>query len=136
MRASFTNRSKSPTPPNCRKSAADLSKILLAPAAAELGSKRLLIVADNILQYIPFAALPNPQSGITNPKSNEPLIVSNEIIYLPSASTLAALREAAAKPASKTIAVIADPVFDPDDTRILSGRGKSTRENRNRRQNA
>ncbi len=31
--------------------------MILAPAAAELGNKRLVIVADGALQYVPFAAL-------------------------------------------------------------------------------
>lgn len=43
--------------------AAALSRMILAPAAAELRAKRpkqLLIVADGKLQYVPFAALPMP----------------------------------------------------------------------------
>lgn len=38
-----------------------LSRMLLAPAADLLGQKRLLVVADGMLNYIPFGALPNPQ---------------------------------------------------------------------------
>ena len=37
-----------------------LSQTLLAPVAAQLGNKRLVIVADGALQYIPFAMLPEP----------------------------------------------------------------------------
>src|SRR5262249_20132848 len=37
-----------------------LSRMVLAPAAALLGKKRLLIVSEGALQYIPFAALPAP----------------------------------------------------------------------------
>src|SRR5262249_20122114 len=37
-----------------------LSRILLKPVASRLGRKRLVIVADGALQYIPFAALPEP----------------------------------------------------------------------------
>ncbi|MCG3161479.1 MAG: Photosystem I assembly protein Ycf3 [Acidobacteria bacterium] len=40
----------------------DLSRMLLAPAAAELGKKRLLVVAEGALQYVPFAALPVPEA--------------------------------------------------------------------------
>jgi CHAT domain-containing protein len=106
-----------------QKASADLSKMIIEPVTAELGNKRLLIVPDGILQYVPFAALSNPQSAIRNPQSNEPLIISNEIVYLPSASTLAALRDEAngRKPAPKTIAVLADPVFDANDPRIKPG---------------
>ncbi len=46
-----------------KKAAAELSRMLLDPAAAELSNKRLLIVADGALQYIPFAALPAPQGS-------------------------------------------------------------------------
>lgn len=38
--------------------ATTLSRMLLGPVAAQLGTKRLLIVADGALQYLPFAALP------------------------------------------------------------------------------
>ena len=37
-----------------------LSQMLLAPVANQLGNKRLLIVGDGVLQYVPFAALPIP----------------------------------------------------------------------------
>ncbi len=92
-----------------------LSQMVLAPVGGELANKRLLIVSDGALQYVPFAALPKP--GAT---SDEPLAVTNEIVSLPSASTLAVLRQEVAKhkPAPKTIAVIADPVFSDDDPRV------------------
>src|SRR5262249_23865721 len=37
--------------------AAELSRILLAPVAQQLGKKRLVIVADGALHYLPFIAL-------------------------------------------------------------------------------
>ncbi len=40
-----------------------LSQMLLAPVASQLGQKRLLIVSDGVLQYIPFAALPIPENS-------------------------------------------------------------------------
>ncbi|WP_052672420.1 CHAT domain-containing tetratricopeptide repeat protein [Aliterella atlantica] len=93
-----------------------LSKILLAPAAAQLGQKRLVIVADGALQYLPFAALPIPTEA-SNPS---PLIAKHEIISLPSASTLAVLRQElkGRKKAIKNVAILADPVFSPNDDRI------------------
>jgi CHAT domain-containing protein len=96
--------------------AAELSQILLAPAASLLGKKRLLIVADGALQYIPFAALPLPDEK----KRYKPLVVNHEIISLPSASTIAVLRRdiAGRKPAEKSLAVVADPVFDRQDDRV------------------
>ena len=93
--------------------AANLSRMLLAPLAAELKQKRLVIVAEGVLQYVPFAALPSPESS-------RPLIVDHEIVTLPSASVLAVLREQFAnrKPASKAVAVLADPVFSATDARL------------------
>ncbi|MGB3760944.1 MAG: CHAT domain-containing tetratricopeptide repeat protein, partial [Rivularia sp. (in: cyanobacteria)] len=41
-------------------SAEKLSKIILAPVKDKLAGKRLVIVADGVLQQIPFAALHNP----------------------------------------------------------------------------
>lgn len=100
----------------------DLSKILLEPIASELANKRLLIVADGALSYIPFSALPNPKAQTPNPKLDTPLIVTNEIVYMPSASALSALRNEAVGrvSATKAIAVFADPVFDATDTRVNS----------------
>src|SRR5262249_52174729 len=98
-----------------------LSRILLGPVASRLGKKRLVIVADGALQYIPFAALPSPVPERTHGthktyRTNKPslLIADHEIVSLPSASSLAALRRelAGRAPAPKTVAVIADPVFE------------------------
>jgi CHAT domain-containing protein len=97
-----------------------LSRMLLSPVAEQLGSKRLLIVADGALQYLPFATLPAPAlSGQTTGEA-EPLIVKHEVVNLPSASTLAVLRRelAGRQPATRAVAVLADPVFAPDDARV------------------
>jgi CHAT domain-containing protein len=96
------------------KVAIELSRMLLAPVAAQLGAKRLLVVGDGILHLVPFASLPVP----TNPA--RPLVVEHEIVNVPSASALAELRreQQGRKVASKTIAVLADPVFDKADARV------------------
>ncbi len=88
-----------------------LSQIILVPAQSALTKKRILIVADEILQYIPFASLPIKK---------QPLVANYEIVFLPSASTLAVLRRefAGRKSAPKTIAVLADPVFSSTDERF------------------
>src|SRR5262249_28036621 len=98
------------------QAAASLSRMLLAPVAAELEQKRLLIVAEGVLQYVPFAALP------LGGDEARPLIVDHEIVNLPSASVLAMLREefGGRKPASKTVAVLADPVFTANDSRLAT----------------
>src|SRR5262245_4829317 len=129
------------------QAAAELSQILIGPVAAQLGGKRLLIVADGALQYIPFGALPEPGAGegklavggaasgaarITGnnqaPGANHrPLIVNHEIVNLPSATTLATLRRelAGRAPAPKLVAALADPVFEPDDPRVKQNSGKT-----------
>jgi CHAT domain-containing protein/Tfp pilus assembly protein PilF len=111
--------------------AAELSRMLLSPVASQLGRKRLVIVADGALQYIPFAALPALSTGNDEGRNSmaepQPLLVEHEIVSLPSASTLATLRRETAgrKPAEKSLAVLADPVFTGDDTRIRGDVGKA-----------
>jgi len=73
--------------------------------------KRVLIVPDGPLQYIPFAALP-VEHGSGNSKL---LGQQDELAQLPSASVLASLRKAAARrpPPTDGVVVFADPVFEP-----------------------
>jgi CHAT domain-containing protein/Tfp pilus assembly protein PilF len=113
------------------KASASLSRMILGPASAQLVNRRLLIVSDGALQYIPFAALPEPDSPATGSgRINPPLIVQHEIAHLPSASILAALRAEAVgrKKLPGAVAVLADAVFSKGDTRVEK-RGK--RQNRN-----
>jgi CHAT domain-containing protein/tetratricopeptide (TPR) repeat protein len=100
--------------------AAELSRMLLAPVAQQLGKRRLAIVADGALHYLPFGALPDPNGLDGNAGDWKPLIVEHEIVNLPSATTLAVLRRELKerKPAPKTLAVLADPVFMADDERF------------------
>lgn len=116
--------------------AAGLSRMLLAPVASQLGKKRLVIVSDGVLQYIPFAALPVPERpGEVGTRAEQmdgrvedrPLILEHEIVNLPSASTLALLRRdlEGRKPPTRTIAVFADPVFEATDGRV-NQKSKST----------
>jgi CHAT domain-containing protein/tetratricopeptide (TPR) repeat protein len=95
-----------------RQSAADLSRMILAPAAAEFKNKRLVVVTDGALQYVPFSAL--------SVVANRPIILDHEVISLPSASAFALQRQNLAKrtAAPKAVAVIADPVFSPADKRL------------------
>jgi len=90
----------------------ELSEILLGPLPLS-GAKRVIIVPDGPLQYVPFAAL--SLRGETGRKTT--LAAQHEVIMLPSASALAALRRAVAlRPApSSMAAVFADPVFETDD---------------------
>ncbi len=106
------------------EAAAQLSQMLLGPAASLLGRKRLLIVADGVLQFIPFGVLPDPAAGDRTTTQYQPLIVTHEIVSLPSASTLAVLRRELAnrQPAPKMVAVLADPIFEETDERVTTAR--------------
>jgi CHAT domain-containing protein/tetratricopeptide (TPR) repeat protein len=116
-------------PKRVAAASSNLSQLILQPAAAELGQKRLLIVPDGILHYTPFAALTIPQ--IPGQNTNNFLIAHHEIITLPSASTLAILRQnyADTQPPNQTLAILADPVFSPDDDRIKGKVAQTTTEN-------
>ncbi|HEX8289417.1 MAG TPA: CHAT domain-containing tetratricopeptide repeat protein [Pyrinomonadaceae bacterium] len=112
------------------KTGEKLSRMLLGPAISEIGKKRLVIVPDGALNYLPFSALPNltytsaqPATKSESPtRSWQPLGVNHEIITLPSASVLALLRDEAEKrtTAQKMLAVYADPVFSQKDVRLSS----------------
>ena len=101
----------------------------------------MLIVASGGLEYLPFAALPIPETegqidegtgrqgdrGISflpvapSPRRPVALIAEHEIVNLPSASVLSVIRRepAGRAAAPKTVAVLADPVFETNDPRLL-----------------
>lgn len=111
-----------------------LSQMLLGPMAETLGTKRLLIVSEGMLQYIPFDALPTPRRQTSERNAGEtpapnaeymsPLIATHEIVTLPSISTLVAIRRERHRESSpdKLVAVLADPVFSGNDDRVQTGR--------------
>ena len=95
-----------------------LSQVLVGPILEELGGHRLLVVGDGMLHYIPFAALPWPADS--GAEEEELLIDRYEVVHLPSAAVIRSLRQRAGqrtKP-SRTVAVLADPVFSPRDERF------------------
>ncbi|HKY45739.1 MAG TPA: CHAT domain-containing protein [Pyrinomonadaceae bacterium] len=93
-----------------------LYKVVLEQAAGMIGDKRLMIVADGALNYIPFEVLLKT-ADTGDFSSLGYLIKSNEIIYAPSASVVAAIKQQRAKATGRAILVIADPVFNSNDTR-------------------
>jgi CHAT domain-containing protein/tetratricopeptide (TPR) repeat protein len=103
--------------------AAQLSDMIIKPVATRLGTKRLLIVGEGALQLVPFGALPS--SDAKTGAGNQPLVVTHEITYLPSASTIAVLRRETGdrKSESKSLFVLADPVFDKNDERVKAVSG-------------
>ncbi|MEG4391340.1 tetratricopeptide repeat protein [Microcoleus sp. BROC3] len=123
FRTAVTSPIQRDIPQKVAQASANLGQLILQPAAAQLGNKRLLIVPDGVLHYTPFPALTLDQTRGQN--TNVPLIASHEIITLPSASTLAIIRQnyGDRKPPGQSLAILADPVFSPDDERI---KGKIT----------
>ncbi len=103
------------TQPNFFTNTAELSNILLQPVLEKIGNKRIVVIGDGALQYVPFGALPD-----TREEQYQPLLVNNEVVYLPSVSTLQTIRNETRNrpPAPKTLAVLADPVFSADDPRL------------------
>ncbi len=86
------------------RAAADLKKMLIDPLQARIAHRRVLIVADGFLHLIPF----------------ELLGIDAEIVCLPSASVLVAMRHGSKQVAfgKGPILVLADPVFSPADGRV------------------
>ena len=92
------------------KISGELSDIILKPILSNMKEK-VIIVADEGLYYVPFAALP---------VSGKPLIFEHEVVNVPSASVLQVLRQrkTAIEAKDQSIAIFADPVFNKSDERV------------------
>lgn len=112
---------------------AALSQVLLGGIAEKLNGewrrKRLAIVATGVLEYVPFAALFTPEVpasvedrsvGSDRGARRVSLAARHEIVVIPSASVLDALRRDTADrpPAPLAAAVLGDPVFEQSDPRV------------------
>jgi CHAT domain-containing protein len=107
-------------PRSFEDASAKLGAMLLDPVAAELGTKRLVVVSDAALQAaVPFAALASLDAPLGRP---HPLVVDHEIVQETSASVVAALRLGIAgpTPAPGLVAVLADPVVSAGDGRLTA----------------
>jgi CHAT domain-containing protein/Tfp pilus assembly protein PilF len=143
--ASLTARQKRQTEPRAdyavRVTAADtrlaaearaMSRMLFgrfaAPLRNEWRGKRLAIVAGGALEYLPFAVLPEPAAQTHGAAASRrflsSLVDGHEIVSIPSASVLSALRKQTGdRPATaETVAILADPVFEATDPRVLRDR--------------
>ncbi|MBC7909423.1 MAG: CHAT domain-containing protein, partial [Pyrinomonadaceae bacterium] len=101
----------------------NLYKTIIEPAASMVGDKRMLIVADGALNYIPFEALVKTGGG-TDYAALPYLVTTNEVVYAPSASVVAVIRkQSAAKPTGKSVLLVADPVFNSNDPRAKGAAG-------------
>ena len=114
------------TPSAFAAAAHALYKSVVEPARAVIGERRLLVVADGALNYVPFETLVTeaPAAGVDY--SMLPyLLKKNEVVYAPSASVLAAIRQqssAAATDRGRDLLLIADPIFDASDPRARAAK--------------
>ena len=115
------------------KTGQTISEMLLAGIADRLAgewrSKRLAIVPSGSLDSLPFGALPLPGGAKTPRTAPVRLGDRHEIVTIPSASVLLALRQdtAGRQPARRSVAMFADPVFDASDPRVTQKRLASVR---------
>src|SRR5207244_12344274 len=83
--------------------------------------KRPLIVAESALKYITFETLVKNGEGQDYASLNY-LVKTNEVVYTPSASVIAAIRQSGTSPTdregSRKILLVADPVFNSNDPRL------------------
>ena len=89
-----------------------LSRMLLGRVRDDIRGKRVVVVPDGALAYIPFDAL------LSSPGRR--LIEDNEVVAVVSLSSLKLMRDRTRdrRPASKLVAVFADPVFSGNDPRV------------------
>ena len=93
-----------------QKTIDEVSSLVVKPIADQLQTSRLIIIADGVLQYVPFQLLK------TSPDAKDPLIANFDIVEAPSASVLALVRreQAHPKPSKKLLVGFGDAVFSPE----------------------
>jgi CHAT domain-containing protein len=102
-----------------------LYKIVIEPVEPSLTDKRLLIVADGALNYIPFEVLlKSADSGDFS--SLGYLVKTNEIVYSPSASVVGTIKQQRTKSEGRAMLIIADPVFNSNDARARKAPASTT----------
>src|SRR5687767_3724312 len=97
-----------------------LYKAILEPASAMVREKRLMVVADGAINYIPFEVLLK-SADAGDFSSLGYLVKTNEVIYAPSASVVGAIKQQRTKPTGRAMLIIADPVFNSNDARAKKG---------------
>lgn len=102
-----------------------LYKTAVEPAAKDIGDKRILVVADGSLNYVPFEALVSASGG-ADYSALPYLVKTNEIVYAPSSSVISVIRKQSSKSAGKGVLLVADPVFNSADPRSRGAVANST----------
>ena len=102
-----------------------LYKVVIEPASSTFADKRLMIVADGALNYVPFEVLlKSPDPGDFS--SLGYLVKTNEIVYSPSASVVGAIKQQRTKAMGKSMLIVADPVFNSNDARARKATPSTT----------
>jgi CHAT domain-containing protein len=88
----------------------EVSRLVVEPLSANLQTERLIVVADGILQYVPFGILETPAPA------RDPMISRFEIVESPSASALVLVRRErmGRQAASKLLIGFGDAVFSSE----------------------
>jgi len=103
-----------------------LYQTAVAPAASLIKTNRILVVPDGALNYVPFEALVTAPGG-SDYAALPYLIKTNEVAYAPSSSVVAVIRkQSAAKPTTKNVLLVADPVFNTEDPRSKGATATAT----------
>lgn len=105
-----------------RADLAALSELLLSDVAPRLRAERLVIVPDEGLHAIPFAALSNPVAVARAGSEHGMLLDRFEIVQVPSAQVYLELAERArpARPWPQRVAILGDPIYSPNDERLMT----------------
>lgn len=107
--------------------ARDLSDILLGPVSERIRGKRIIIVPDGKLNNLAISSLPRPLTS-----SDDPILLTNEVVYQPSAQTLSLLKKFRAgtdELRTRDLLVFSDPVFSRADSRLAGSQpGRPTSE--------
>lgn len=93
-----------------------LYKVVIEPAGDLITDKRLMVVADGALNYVPFEVLlKSSETGDFSSLSY--LVKTNEVVYSPSASVVGAIKQQRTANTNRSMLIIADPVFNSNDAR-------------------
>ena len=122
-----------PLKTSLKQAGKNLSQAILRPLLPALKTRRVLLVADGALNFVPFSALPIEHPG--QPGQQRPgklrMLEQYEIVNLPSASILTRLLSEP-QPQSviqKRLTIWADPVFSALDPRLSQTKHKTQASN-------
>jgi CHAT domain-containing protein/tetratricopeptide (TPR) repeat protein len=101
----------------------ELAALVLAPVAARITQRRVVLALDGALQYVPFGVLPVKRAD----GATERLVDAHEVTEVPSLSALSVPTRDTPRASGKTLAVFADPVLEASDPRLGAAQPQSSR---------